>query len=542
MARLRTLPEALAKAARADAGYLFLSADGGGAAPDAASGTYRSYADMQRLSWQVARALRDARVRRGDLVAIVLADAEQFLTTLFGASMAGVVPASLYPPSTMGELPRYLEQTARLLRACSARVVVTSRTLAPSFEAARASCPDLALVLAREDFDGDAPEPAAPPSLDDIVLVQFTSGSTSRPKGVALSHRNLAANVDAINGPAGLATTDADIGVSWLPLNHDMGLIGMALGPLFSARRGVLLPPHVFVKRPGEWLRAISRHRATISFAPNFAYDLCVRRVKDKDLEGLDLSCWSVAGCGAEPIHPPTLAAFAEKFAPAGFRATSFLPCYGLAEHVLAATFPPRHRAPRVEDAFVSCGSPLPGHMLRIVDEEGRPAADGQIGEIALAGPSVMLGYYNDAELTRQTIRDGWLYTGDLGYLSNGELFVCGRVKDVIIVNGRKFHPQDLEWAVDDLAGVRRGRVVAFGTMQRGGPDRIVVVAEPSGTVPSDVLIDAIRRRISDDFGLYVDEVALVPSGTVGRTTSGKVQRAATKARYERDELMETAS
>ena len=245
MARLRTLPEALAEAARADAGYLFLSADGGGAAPDAASGTYRSYADMQRLSWQVARALRDARVRRGDLVAIVLADAEQFLTTLFGASMAGVVPASLYPPSTMGELPRYLEQTARLLRACSARVVVTSRTLAPSFEAARASCPDLALVLAREDFDGDAPEPAAPPSLDDIVLVQFTSGSTSRPKGVALSHRNLAANVDAINGPAGLATTDADIGVSWLPLNHDMGLIGMALGPLFSARRGVLLPPHV---------------------------------------------------------------------------------------------------------------------------------------------------------------------------------------------------------------------------------------------------------------------------------------------------------
>jgi len=526
MARLRTLPEALAEAARADAGYLFLSADGGGAAPDAASGTYRSYADMQRLSWQVARALRDARVRRGDLVAIVLADAEQFLTTLFGASMAGVVPASLYPPSTMGELPRYLEQTAGILRACSARVVVTSRTLAPSFEAARASCPDLALVLSREDFDGDAPEPAAPPSLDDIVLVQFTSGSTSRPKGVALSHRNLAANVDAINGPAGLATTDADIGVSWLPLNHDMGLIGMALGPLFSARRGVLLPPHVFVKRPGEWLRAISRHRATISFAPNFAYDLCVRRVKDKDLEGLDLSCWSVAGCGAEPIHPPTLAAFAEKFAPAGFRATSFLPCYGLAEHVLAATFPPRHRTPRVEDAFVSCGSPLPGHMLRIVDEEGRPAADGQIGEIALAGPSVMLGYYNDAELTRQTIRDGWLYTGDLGYLSNGELFVCGRVKDVIIVNGRKFHPQDLEWAVDDLDGA----------------DRIVVVAEPSGTVPSDVLIDAIRRRIGDDFGLYVDEVALVPSGTVGRTTSGKVQRAATKARYERGELMETAS
>src|SRR5207302_8919222 len=197
---------------------------------------------------------------------------------------------------------------------------------------------------------------------------------------------------------------------------------------------------------------------------------------------------------------------------------------YGLAEHVLAATFPPRHRAPRVEDAFVSCGSPLPGHMLRIVDEEGRPAADGQIGEIALAGPSVMLGYYNDAELTRQTIRDGWLYTGDLGYLSNGELFVCGRVKDLIIVNGRKYHPQELEWGVAELAGIRRGRVVAFGTGSGAGPDRTVVVAEPSGTVPPGELTDAIRRRIVDVCGLVVDDVVLVPSGTVVRTTSGKVR------------------
>jgi fatty-acyl-CoA synthase len=497
---------------------------------------------VQRRSWQVARALHDAGVRRGDVVAIVLADAEPFLTTLFGASMAGVVPASLYPPATMGELPRYLDQTAAILRVCGARVVVTSRPLAASFDALRPICPQLALVLSHEELDGPAIEPSTPPSLDDIVLVQFTSGATSQPKGVALTHRNLASNVDAINGPAGLATTDADSGVSWLPLNHDMGLVGMALGPLFSARPGVLLPPHAFVKRPGEWLRAISRHRATISFAPNFAYDLCVRRIKEKDLEGLDLSCWRVAGCGAEPIHPPTLAAFAEKFAAVGFRATSFLPCYGLAEHVLAATFPPRDRMPRVEDAFVSCGSPLPGHALQIVDEDGRPVEDGAIGEITLAGPSVMLGYYADPERTRQTIRDGWLYTGDLGYMSGHELFVCGRVKDIIIVNGRKLHPQDLEWAVDDLAGVRRGRVVAFGTMTRGGADRIVVVAEPNGTVPADVLTAAIRRRISEEFGVYVDDVALVPSGTVGRTTSGKVQRAATKERYERGELMETAS
>jgi fatty-acyl-CoA synthase len=294
-----------------------------------------------------------------------------------------------------------------------------------------------------------------------------------------------------------------------------------------------------------------------VSFAPNFAYDLCVRRVKD--LSGLDLSSWRVAGCGAEPIHPPTLTAFAEKFGPVGFRDTSFLPCYGLAEHVLAATFPPRGRRPRTERvsaealtgqrvavphdgtgasvALVSCGSALPGHRLQIVGEDGRPVGERHVGEILLAGPSVMLGYYQQDALTAQTIRDGWLHTGDLGYLSGGELFVCGRAKDLIIVNGRKYHPQDLEWAVDALGGVRRGRVVAFAATERGHADRVVIVVEPSGTVSSDLLVDTIRREIRDLFGLYVDEIAIVRSGTVGRTTSGKVQRAATKARYESGEL-----
>jgi fatty-acyl-CoA synthase len=374
---------------------------------------------------------------------------------------------------------------------------------------------------------------------------------------VALTHANVSANIDAFLGPSAVAASAADLGVSWLPLNHDMGLVGMALGALYTRRTCVLLPPESFVRRPAEWLRAITRHRATVSFAPNFAYDLCVRRVKD--LAGLDLSSWRVAGCGAEPIHPPTLAAFAEKFAPAGFRDTSFLPCYGLAEHVLAATFPPRGRRPRTEIvsadaltaareavphdgrgtalALVSCGSALPGHRLQIVGEDGRPVEERHVGEILLAGPSVMLGYYKQDALTAQTIRDGWLRTGDLGYLSGGELFVCGRAKDIIIVNGRKYHPQDLEWAVDALGGVRRGRVVAFGASEIGQADRVVIVVEPSGTVPSDVLTDTIRREIRDLFGLYVAEVAVARSGTVARTTSGKVQRAATRARYENGEL-----
>jgi len=549
MADPRTMPDALAEAARADAGYTFLSGN---------VERYRSYAEVRQASCRVARSLVEAGLRRGDLVAVVLADAEPFLTTLFGVSMAGLVPASLYAPAGTSELSRYLELTARILRASGAKAVVTTAALVPAFEGVSGQCPALALTTAYDSLDAPAIEPDARPALDDIALVQYTSGSTSAPKGVALSHRNLSANVDAINGPAGLMTTSADLAVSWLPLNHDMGLVGMALGPLYSARPGVLMPAAAFVKRPVEWLRALTRFRGTVSFAPNFAYDLCVRRVKDRDLDGLDLSSWRVAGCGAEPIHPDTLAAFAETFARVGFRATSFLPSYGLAEHVLAATFPPRNRGPRLEQislrsmtderrasparedrsvTIVSCGCALPDHQVRIADDAGDPLPDRSVGEILLAGPSVMAGYYREPELTAQTIRGGWLHTGDLGYLSDGELFVCGRVKDLIIVNGRKYHPQDLEWAVDDLAGVRRTGVVAFGVADAGRADRVVVVAESSGTAAPDAMIEAIRKRVGDLFGLYVDDVAIVPGGTVGRTTSGKVQRAAVKAMYERGEL-----
>ncbi|HEX3703200.1 MAG TPA: fatty acyl-AMP ligase [Vicinamibacterales bacterium] len=556
MPRLRTLPEALSAASHTDHGFVFL-ADGGE--------VRRSFAALRHDALGVAQALIARGLRPGDLVALVIADAEPFLTSLFGASLAGLIPASLYPPATMSDLPRYVEQTAGILRTARACAVVTTAALQPSFEALRADCPDLALVLSREELDAPPVESSARIMLDDLAFVQFTSGSTSAPKGVALTHRSLAANIEAINGPGGLGVRPDDSGFSWLPLYHDMGLVGMTLGALYSGRTTVLMPPHTFVKRPVTWLRAISQYRSTVSFAPNFAYDLCVRRVKARDLDGLDLSCWRIAGCGAEPVHAPTLAAFADKFAPVGFRDTSFLPSYGLAEHVLAATFPPHGRAPRVESidaddltdrrlarptaegattprvTIVSCGMPLPDHQIRIVGEDGQELPERAVGEITLAGPSVMLGYYKEAALTAETLSEGWLRTGDLGYLADGELFVCGRVKDVIIVNGRKYHPQDLEWGVDDVAGVRRGRVVAFGVPQAGGPDRVAVVAEPSGTVGADVLVESIRRRISDLCGLYVDDVVLVPSGAIGRTTSGKVQRAATKARYERGDLAATA-
>jgi fatty-acyl-CoA synthase len=553
----RTLPVMLAEASRGEHGYRFISSR---------EETLRSYAKLHDRALRLANALRALGLRRGDLVALVVADHEQFLTSLFGVSLAGTVPASLYPPATTSDLPRYLESTTAVLRSCGARAVITSAGLLPHLDALRTACPALSVVSTYDMLDAPATAGAAPVSDTDIAFVQFTSGSTSAPKGVAITHRNLAANIRAFSGASGLAASTSDVAVSWLPLYHDMGLVGMALGAVYKNVPAVLLTPELFVKRPVEWLRAISRHGATISFAPNFAYDLCVRRVKDRETAGLDLSSWRVAGCGAEPIHASTLAAFADKFRAAGFRDTSFLPSYGLAEHVLAATISPRGRRLNVEClsaddmtsrriatsattdddgetvSVVGCGLPLPDHQIRIVDEQRRPLPERHIGEIALTGPSVSPGYYNDAEMTARTIRDGWLFTGDLGYLSKGELFVCGRVKDLIIVNGRKYHPQDLEWGLADLAGIRRGRVVAFGTAETGRPDRTVVVVEPSGTVPARELTDSIRRRIVDVCGLLVDDVVLAPGGTVTRTTSGKVRRAATKMSYERGELDGTAA
>ncbi len=561
MSQPRTLPEALADASCSGEGYTFV---------DQRGERRRSYAQLFDAALRVARALEARGFRRGDVLALVIGDAEQYLTTFFGASLAGVTPASLYPPAIVSDLEAYLEATSRSIGIARARSIVTSPHLATAFEGLRSKDPDFPITsyaalaegsIGSLEAGSDHRDLLARVSIDDVAFVQFTSGSTSVPKGVVITHRNLWANIDAINGPSGLAVSSSDVGVSWLPLYHDMGLVGMALGAMYSRRPMVLLTPEGFVKKPATWLQAISRYHGSVSFAPNFAYDLCVRRVRARDLEGVDLSSWRVAGCGGEPVHAATLAAFAEKFRATGFRESSFVPSYGLAEHVLAATLAPCNRLLRVErpgsvghrsglDAavrpredqrqtltVVSCGRALPGHQVRIVDEGGNELPERAIGEIALAGPSVMRGYYADDSLTAQTIRGGWLQTGDLGYLSDGELFVCGRSKDTIVLNGRKYHPQDLEWAVEELPGIRRGRVAAFATSRPESDDRVVVIAESSGTMPEARLKDAIRRRIVDVCGLHVDDIVLVGAGTISRTTSGKVQRSAAKALYESGDL-----
>lgn len=526
----RTLPEALAAAAATEEGFVYLEEGG--------EERFRPYRYLLARALAVGGALRAAGLERGDRVALVVPEPEGFLEAFFGTSCAGLVPVPLYPPMNVGQLDGWVRHATHIVGAARAKAILTTAQVRRVLGGVQAACPAVRAVLCLEDLAGAPLAAVEPVRPGDTAFIQFTSGSTSHPKGVVLTHANLDANIQALGGPQGIAIGPRDVGVSWLPLYHDMGLIGMAMATMYYERRTVVMSPLLFLKRPAEWLRAIARHRATISFAPNFAYGLCARRVRDEEVARLDLSSWRVAGCGAEPIQAETLRAFAAKVAPAGFREEAFLPCYGMAEHTLAITFPASARRLVTDGGFVGCGRPFPGHDLRIVDERDRQVTERHVGEIVLRGPSVMKEYDGEPELTGEALRGGWLHTGDLGYLAAGELFVCGRKKDLIIVNGRNHYPQDLEWAAGEVPGVRRGNVVAFGAGAFGGREKVVIVVESKTAAVPAGLAEAVRRHVQETSGLHVDDVVVAPPGTIPKTSSGKLQRARTKARYEQGDLL----
>jgi fatty-acyl-CoA synthase len=336
-----------------------------------------------------------------------------------------------------------------------------------------------------------------------------------------------------------------------------MGLIGFVLGTLIVDLPVVLFQTSTFVRMPRLWLELITKHKGTITYAPNFAYDLLTKRVTEKDLATLDLSSLRVAGCGAEPIRARTLQDFAAKFAKCGFDAKALLPSYGMAESCLAITFHQRG-TPMIVDKvdanemrkgravpsdaadaleLVSCGVPFPGHELAIVDEHGQAVGERVVGQILSKGPSVNDGYFENAEATAESFKDGWLHSGDLGYRAGGNVFICGRVKDLIIVNGANHYPQDIEWVVGDIEGVRRGNVVAFSVM-KDGLEALVIAAEGnSGDAPR--LKTEIARVVSETFGLTPAHVAICPVGALPKTSSGKAQRRKSKAMWESKELEE---
>jgi fatty-acyl-CoA synthase len=479
------------------------------------------------------------------------------------------VPVPIYPQLSFKNVSAYHETVAHISRASGAKMLLTTDAAKPFVEPVAAMAPDLHAVVGVAELAGSAGGASFSPAPEDLAFLQFTSGSTSRPKGVMVTHANLAANAEAFMISGLDRDPGRDKGVSWLPLFHDMGLIGFVVGPLFTDIPCVFLPTASFVRAPRLWLEKIHEHRGTITYAPNFAYALVAKRLKDKDVEGLDLSCLRIAGCGAEPIQPQALADFAARLAPARLDPRVLVPSYGMAEATLAVTFTPLNQGVRTDEVdtaeltagharppaegaahvrtIVDCGVPFPGHEVAIVDDSGRRLGDREVGQIVVSGPSVARGYFEQPELTSETFKplpgEGdaiWLHTGDLGYLAEGRLFVCGRVKDVIIIRGRNYYPSDIEWSVGKLSHVRRGNVVAFGVevdgegrlVEAGGGEEQLVVCCEGASGDADVIREGASARIAEEFGLTVREVVVVPLASLPRTSSGKPQRRATRRMY----------
>jgi fatty-acyl-CoA synthase len=562
----RTVVQAIEDAATSsNAGFRFVE-ENSGAEP------FFSHGGVERNSARFGGALQALGAKKGDRVALILPDNTDFIFAFLGALRAGVIPVPIYPPTGLGKLAGYLDNTLHIVRKSGAKILLTSAEIKLMLGTLVSNAPDLTRVVdvesVRKMRESLRPEKV---TLDDVCFLQFTSGSTAQPKGVVLTHRNLASNVHSIMD-LGLRVTDDDNGVSWLPLYHDMGLIGFVIAPLYRQRTITFLPPLLFLKRPVRWLEAITRHRGTISFGPNFAYALCVKRIRERDMQSLDLSSWRVAGCGAEPIRADNLRAFADKFREVGFDERAFVACYGMAESTLAISFSPietgvitdtvsgealwgrgeAEPAPADADGvatIVQCGSAFEGHeigafALDDADSE-RPLADREVGEIRLKGPSVMQGYYQEPELTAEAFAGGWLRTGDMGYLDHGNVHICGRAKEVIIVNGRNYYPQDLEWESSTVVGVRKGNVIAFGTMKPNHDrERVVIAFETS--IPAgperERLKAEVRKAVQQGVGLTVDDVVPLDAGVLPKTSSGKLQRAATRQMYETGELLDRAA
>jgi acyl-CoA synthetase (AMP-forming)/AMP-acid ligase II len=516
-----------------------------------------------RLGWdevhsrasRVAGALSDLGIRPGDRVALVLRTEPAFLDVFFGALLAGAVPVPLYPPVRLGRMEEYLGATARMLRVAGARLVVASgavrRLLGEAVAGARPElgCREAGWLLAR----GRPAEPASPAPAD-LALVQFSSGSTVDPKPVALTHANLMAQVGALL--ALVRPTGRDCLVSWLPLYHDMGLIGCLLGAASHPGPLVLIAPEHFLARPALWLRAIARHRGTISAAPHFAYAYAEQRVRDEDLAGLDLASWRVALDGAEPVTAPPLRRFADRFERFGLDRRALMPVYGLSEAALAVTFaPPRPevRTLRVgpavlgarieagEREVISVGVPVPGVAVEIRGPGGEALAERHLGRIHVRGPSVMQGYLGDPEATGRVLRDGWLDTGDLGFADGGELFVHGRAKDLVIVRGANHAPEEFESCLDGIAGLRPGCAVALGYLPPGADgEELLLLAElprKAAATRPERLEEAIRTAVLERTGVRPHQIRLLPPGTLPRTSSGKMRRAEALRRFLAGEL-----
>ncbi|HEY3749807.1 MAG TPA: AMP-binding protein [Pseudonocardiaceae bacterium] len=506
-------------------------------------------ADLFDHAAAVAGALASAGTRTGDRVGLCLDTSADLLGALFGTVLLGAIPFLAEPPLTMGRRHVWTERMRHMVGIATPRAVLCEPRLAELAGEAVDGLPTTVLCPPT----GVAPpaDVAAGPNTaraDDVALLQFSSGTTSDAKAVVLTHRALFAAVRAIGQATPLLADDVVAG--WLPLHHDMGLVGMTLTPFLHGFPAVLLPPLSFALRPERWLRMMHRFRATVSPAPNFGYRLCVDTMRPDSLDGLDLSSWRVAYNGAEVIEPATIAAWQDMMGRHGFAPSTMRPCYGMAEVGLAIAFsppgeppallpcsraglsgrgelvPPTSAADRTD--LVSCGRPVPGTRLRIVDADGRDLPDRTIGSILVASESMMSGYLGRSTDTSAALVDGWLRTGDLGAVVDGELFVTGRAKDLVIIAGRNYHPYAFERAATTVPEVRAGRVAAVGVPDRRGTEALVLVVETAAFRDPEraaAVEAAVERAVSAQTGVRPDRVYTVRPGTLPRTPSGKLQR-----------------
>jgi len=514
------------------------------------------WAEVALRAARAAGALACAGVHPGDRVAIVLRTEPAFLDAFLGAAVLGAVPVPLYPPVRLGRLAEWIAATARMIEVSGACLVVSGGASARLLgEAVARARPPLGWLASERLLAAEPPRAGQAALPDDLALVQFSSGSTVDPKPVALTHRALTAQIAAL--VALVRPTPADVLVSWLPLYHDMGLIGCLLGALSYPGPLVLLPPEHFLARPSLWPRAIARHRGTISAAPSFGYAYAAERAPEAELAGLDLSSWRIALDGAEPVSPLVLRRFAERFGPHGLDPRALLPVYGLSEAALAVTFcPPRWPLRTVradarrlaaegrlapgEREIASVGVPVPGVEVEVRGASGEVLPEGRVGRIHVRSPSLMREYLGQEAATAAALRGGWLDTGDLGFAVDGELYVHGRAKDVVVVRGANHAPEEFEGCLGGIAGLRPGCAVALGRPGESGEEGLWILAERGAGAPQgddERLLEAVRRAVTEASGIAPAGVRILSPGTLPRTSSGKLRRGEARRRLEAGEL-----
>ena len=516
-----------------------------------------TYGALYREACAAAGGLIEKGTAPGDRIAIMLPTSRDFFIAFFGVLFAGAIPVPIYPPFRLAQIEDHLRRQAGILNNAGATALVTSDEIRAIGRLLFGLVPSLRRIATIADLAGGAALAAPlPATAATTALIQYTSGSTGDPKGVVLSHGNLLANIRAMG--AVLQASSADRVVSWLPLYHDMGLIGCWLGSLYYGAPALILSPLAFLADPARWLRAIHDHKATISAAPNFAFEFCLK-IDAASLAGLDLSSLRAVMNGAEPVSPMTIGRFVKKFAAYGFRPEMMAPVYGLAENSVGLAFPPIGRAPLIDRvdrraldregvarplegesahviALVACGRPLPHNEIRVIDEAGRELPERREGRVQFKGPSATKGYFQNPEKTRALFDGAWLETGDRGYIAGGDVFITGRIKDLIKRGGRNIYPQELEEAIGALAGVRKGCVAVFPALdRRAGTERLIVMAETRATdAPArEALRKSIVERSQALLDLAPDEIVLAPPHAVPKTSSGKIRRAAARAMFE---------